>query len=129
MKQIILTASLIAASLAAAPAMSNPAPAPAHAAPAAREAAIPFVDTGSIRNWRAVDRDTLYVQDTHNRWYRAELMSPCIDLPFAETIGFDVRGTNRFDRFASIVVRGQNCPLTSLVESSPPPRKARRHAA
>lgn len=91
-----------------------------------REASIPFVDSGSIRDWRAVGRDTLYVQDVHRNWYRAELMGPCIDLNFANTIGFDASGTNRFDRYSSIVVRGQRCPLQSLVASAPPPKKAKK---
>ena len=100
---------------------------PAIAAPAmGKEASIPFVNSGSIRDFRVVDRDTLYVQDVHNTWYRAELMVNCTDLPFAETIGFDVRGTNRFDKFSSIRVRGQNCPLKSLVVSDPPPKKAKK---
>ena len=30
--------------------------------------------------------DSLYVQDTHRQWYRAELMAPCHDLDFAEAI-------------------------------------------
>lgn len=103
--------------------------APAFAAPAPqktveKQASIPFVDSGSIRNYRAVGRDTLYVQDVGGHWYRAKLMSDCMDLPFAQAIGFDARGTNSFDRFSSIVVRGRACPLTSLVESGPPPKKA-----
>jgi len=97
--------------------------------PAQREASIPFVGSGSIRNWRPLDRDTLYVQDVHRRWYRAELIGPCIDLPYAETIGFDVRGTNRFDRFSSVIVRGQHCAVSSVVASDPPPpRRKRTHS-
>ncbi|ARS27845.1 hypothetical protein KC8_11150 [Sphingomonas sp. KC8] len=100
---------------------------PASTAPAVgEEASIPFVSAGSIRDFRVVDRDTLYVQDIQRNWYRAELMAPCTDLPFAETIGFDVRGTNRFDRFSSVLVRGQHCPLKSLVVSAPPPKKAKK---
>jgi hypothetical protein len=87
------------------------------------EMSIPFVSQGGIRDWRAVDRDTLYVQDTHRHWYRAELMTSCFDLPFTETIGFAAGGTDRFDRFSSVIVRGQLCPLKSFVASGPPPKK------
>lgn len=94
--------------------------------PAEKQASIPFVDSGSIRDYRAEGRDTLYVQDIGGKWYRAKLIGNCLDLPFAQAIGFDARGTNTFDRFSSIIVRGQNCPLTSLVASGPPPKNARK---
>lgn len=87
------------------------------------EMSIPFVSFGAIRDWRAIDHDTLYVQDVHRYWYRAELMSSCFDLPWVETIGFDASGTNRLDRFSSIIVRGQRCPFKSFVASGPPPKK------
>lgn len=90
------------------------------------EASISFVSSGSINNWRVIDRDTLYVQDVHRKWYRAELMGPCFDLNFAQAIGFDVRGTDRFDKYSSIVVRGQRCPVQSLVASAPPPKKVKK---
>lgn len=87
------------------------------------EMSIPFVSHGGIRDWRAIDRDTLYVRDNHGHWYRAELMTSCFDLPFTETIGFAAGGTDRFDRFSSVIVRGQLCPLKSFVASGPPPKK------
>lgn len=92
--------------------------------PAEKQASIPFVDMGSIRNYQAVGRDALYIQDNGGKWYRATLMSDCFDLPFAQAIGFDVRGTNTLDRYATVVVRGQRCPLSSLVASDAPPKKA-----
>lgn len=93
------------------------------------EMSIPFVSHGGIRDWRAIDHDTLYVQDTHRNWYRAELLSRCFDLLFAEAIGFDASGTDRFDRFSSVVVRGQRCPVKSFVASGPPPRKERKRSS
>lgn len=90
------------------------------------EQSVPFVSKGSIRDWRAVDRDTLYVEDIHGRWYRAELMVNCFDLPFTETIGFDASGPDRFDKFSAIIVRGQRCPLKNFVASGPPPKKQKR---
>jgi len=95
--------------------------------PPEKQAAIPFVNSGSIRDYRVVDNDTLYIQDIGGKWYRADLIGNCLDLPYAQAIGFDARGTNSFDRFSSIIVRGRSCPLTSLVESAPPPKKARKH--
>jgi hypothetical protein len=100
--------------------------APAHAEFKEIEQSVPFVSKGSIRNWQAVDRDTLYVEDIHGRWYRAELMTNCFDLPFTETIGFDAGGTDRFDKFSAIMVRGQRCQLKNFVASGPPPKKQKR---
>lgn len=93
------------------------------------QASIPFVNHGGIRDWRAADRDTLYVQDSRRNWYRAELMGPCLDLPFAHAIGFETRGVDRFDKFSNVVVRGQRCAVQSLVRSeAPPSRKALRRS-
>lgn len=87
------------------------------------EASIPFVNHGSIRNWRADGRDGVFIQDVSGKWYRATLMGSCIDLPFAEAVGFDAGAVGRLDKFSSVIVRGQRCPFASLVASSPPPSK------
>lgn len=92
------------------------------------QASIPFVNHGGIRDWRADGTDTLYVQDRGRNWYRAELLGPCLDLPFAQAIGFETRGVDRFDRFSTVRVRGERCAVTSLVKSDPPPPK-RGHRA
>lgn len=106
-------------------AAAEPAP-----APAPQEARIPFVDHGGIRDWRAADGDTLYVQDAHRRWYRAELMHRATGLPFALAIGFDTGAVGSLDRFSAIVVDGQRIPLRSLVrvDGPPPKREAREEA-
>lgn len=90
------------------------------------QASIPFADAGSIRNFRATNSETLYLQDLRRQWYRAEMMGPCTDLPFTEAIGYEVRGTGRFDRFSTIVVRGRECAISSLVKSGPPPKREKR---
>ncbi len=90
------------------------------------EASIPFADRGGIRDWRVVDRDTVLIEGTGGRWYRAELFSPCFDLPYAHAIGFRSSPTGAFDRTGSLVVRGERCPLRSLTETAPPPKRARR---
>lgn len=120
---MIRSTALAALALACAPALAHAAPAQAQP-PAAAEASIPFVNHGGIRDWRAVGDSTLYVQDQQGQWYRASLMGPAFDLPFAEAIGFDGRGTDTFDRFASVVVRGQSYPVQSLVKVPGPPSAA-----
>lgn len=92
-----------------------------------REASIPFVNMRSIEDWRADGDSALYIQDIHRKWYHATLMGSCVDLPFAETIGIETRGIDTLDHFGTIIVRHQRCAIRSLVESGPPPRKAKSH--
>lgn len=87
------------------------------------QARIAFANQGTIDSWQADGTSALYMQGQGRQWYRATLMAPCQDLPFANAIGFDTRGTTDFDRFSSIIVRGQRCPVKSLVKSGPPPKK------
>ncbi len=90
-----------------------------------KETSIPFANMGGIRDWRAIDDSTLYVQDSRRSWYVAKLAAPCPDLTFATAIAFETRGTSQLDRFGTLVVGGQRYPLISFVASAPPPPKAR----
>lgn len=116
MKQPIVIA--MAGALLSCAALASAAPAPTVA-----EAQIPFANHGTIDNWQADGRSALYLQGPGRQWYHAELIGPCLDLNYAEAIGIETRGTGSFDRFGSIIVRGQRCALTSLVKSAPPPKK------
>jgi Family of unknown function (DUF6491) len=100
------------------PAASNPAAAPAPAA----EAQIAFAKR-NIWNWQVVDDQTVLIQDQGRRWYKATLFGHCINLPFAERIAFDSNSSGTFDKFSAILVRGQRCPLMSLVKTTAPPKK------
>ena len=102
--------------------------APVLAADAPKEARINFVDHGGIRDWRIVDRDTLLIRARGNQWYKAELFMPAYGLPFAPAIGFDTGFGSSFDRFSSIIVRGQRYPLRSLVKVDAPPRGGKADA-
>lgn len=105
-------------------ATAEPAPAPAKETRALGvEASIVFPSDSTIRNWRA-DRDRgIWIQDSRRNWYYGTFAGICRDIDFAQTIGVETRGAGRLDRFASIVVRGESCPLTSFVTSAPPPSK------
>lgn len=92
------------------------------------EATIPFPETG-IRSWHADDDRSLWVLDNRDRWYRVELMQPCIGLPFAYALGFDTRTPGRFDRFSAILYDGQRCQVSSIKRSAPPPTKEERRKA
>jgi hypothetical protein len=99
------------------------------AAPAKAEtqAQIPFANHGGIYDWRVVNDRTVLIQSQNRRWYKATLLSSCIELPFAETVGFESNADGSFDKFSSIKVRDQHCPLVSLVETAAPPTKSAPH--
>ena len=93
------------------------------------EASIVFPSDSSIRNWQ-VDRDRgIWIQDRRRNWYYGTFIGICRDVDFAHAIGVETRGAGRLDKFASIIVRGERCPLTSFVTSGPPPSKEERKAA
>jgi hypothetical protein len=93
------------------------------------EAQIPFANHGGIYNWQVINDRTVLIQGQNRKWYKATLMSSCFDLPFAERLGFESNSDGSFDKFSSIKARGQNCPLISLVETTPPPRKVKADKA
>ena len=82
-----------------------------------------------IRNFRAESRDVVYLEDRSRNWYRAELIGPCFDLPFAQAIGIDTRGSSNFDRFSAIVVGRDRCQLTSLTRSEKPSKRRTKRQA
>jgi hypothetical protein len=112
---------LLAAALAAPAAAAPPPRAPSAKA---EEVRIPFPGF-RIRNFHAESRDVVYLEDHGRNWYRAEVIGPCTELPFAHAIGIDTRGSSSFDRFSAIVVRGDRCPLLSLTRSEKPAKKGK----
>lgn len=94
--------------------------------PKPAEARIPFANRHGIHGWQVIDRTALYIQDEHRHWYRATILGDCIDLPFARAIGFETDASDTFDRFSAIIVRGERCPLTSLIASEAPPKKEKK---
>jgi hypothetical protein len=122
----LVSALIIAAALADTPPTGqvSPAPAPAPAAPAP-QAQIPFANHGGIYDWQVVDNRTVLIQSQSRKWYKATLMSSCFQLPFAERLGFESNPDGSFDKFSTIKVHGQTCPLVSLVETTAPPKKSK----
>jgi hypothetical protein len=85
------------------------------------QASIRFVQHGGIYDWRAANDETLFVQSAERKWYRVDLVGPCIDLGFASRVRFlpsDAAGT--FDRFSSIVAAGKRCKVQSVTEAQEP---------
>jgi hypothetical protein len=94
------------------------------------EASIAFPNYGAIRNFEADGTDGIWLEDDRRRWYYGEFLGKCHDLNFAQAVGFDTRGTPRFDKFSKIIVNGDRCVLTSLVTAEKPlSRKERKRLA
>jgi hypothetical protein len=117
MKSLLLATVLLAAPAGAAPPQAG-----------SGDARIAFPNRGGIVRMQADGDDALYVQDRHQDWYKAQLYGPCYGLSRALGIGFDTRGSSDFDRFTTIVVGGERCPIQSLSRSGPPPSKRGRHS-
>jgi hypothetical protein len=128
MTKLKLVSAILSGLIASAAVGDTPAtPAAPNTPPA--QASIPFADHDGIYNWQVIDDRTVLIQGQNRKWYRASLMSRCFDLAFAERLGFESNPDGSFDKFSSITVRGQSCPLTSLVEAPPPPRKVKANKA
>jgi hypothetical protein len=88
--------------------------------PTTSEARIPFANQGGIYNWRAVNDRTLLIQARNRQWFKATLFAPCIDLQFAQRVGFESNADGSFDKFSSIRVSKQKCSIVSLVPTEAP---------
>lgn len=93
------------------------------------ESGITFPGNATIRNWQADGDDGLWIEGRRGEWFYGRFAGICRDLDFAQAIGVDTRGASRLDKFATIIVRGERCPLSSFVTSAPPPTKEERRAA
>jgi hypothetical protein len=88
-----------------------------------RQAEIHFANSGGIFNWQAAGNQALYIEGRDHRWYLAKLLSPCLDLPFTEHVGFETEANGDFDHFSTILVGREHCQVTSLIESDKPGAK------
>lgn len=93
------------------------------------EASVTFPSNSTIRNWQADGDDGVWIQDSRRNWYYGKFIGTCRNLDFAQAIGVDTRGVSRLDKFATIIVRGDRCPLTSFVTSAAPPTRKEKQAA
>ncbi|QIG78814.1 hypothetical protein [Stakelama tenebrarum] len=90
------------------------------------ETSIPFADNNGIRNWEAgeVGSNALYVQDNRRRWYRVELVGPCMSHHGSFQLVYQTGPMGSFDtrtRVASSDFPGQWCNVVSVKTSAPPP--------
>ena len=128
-KALLATLTLVLACLSHVPAGAQVASSPVSKPPSPKapvvdastsEARIPFANQGGIYNWRAVNDRTLLIQAQNRQWFKATLFAPCIDLPSAQRVGFESNRDGSFDKFSSIQVRKQKCPILSLVPTQAP---------
>lgn len=104
-------------------------PAPKTARELGVETGITFPSNATIRDYQADGEDGVWIQDSRRNWYYAKFFGPCRSIDFARAIGVDTRGLSRLDKFATLIVRGDRCPLSSFVTSAPPPTKEELKAA
>jgi hypothetical protein len=86
-------------------------------------AAIKFADHGGINDWRATDRDTLYVEGRHGEWFKATFMGTCAGLRFTETIGFETEANGDLDSFSAVIVDGRRCAFRTFERVDGLPKK------
>jgi hypothetical protein len=118
----MMNKSILALAAAAGLAGTSPAQPPIPAPEA--EASIPFAHQ-RIRSFRSLDDRSVYIRvgsRLRGEWYYATTAVPCRELPYALAVGVDRFGST-FDRFSTLLVDGERCPLQSLVRSGRPPRK------
>lgn len=88
------------------------------------DASIPFAGV-RISGYEVADDSSLLIRTGPSQWYRATVWQTCrSDLRFENTIGFETRGTNTFDRFSSVIVDGRTCPIETIDRIERPARRA-----
>lgn len=93
------------------------------------QASIPFANRGGVWNWRAEGNRTLYFEDNHKNWYKAELMGFSPDLPFVEFIALDTRPNGTLDKWGAVYIRGQRYVFSSFEKVDGPPSKHKKKGA
>ena len=112
--KLTLAAALL---LGAAPAFASP-------EPPGPEARIP-----RIRNfieWVADGKTAVYIRAETGRWYYARTQVKCARLRPTATLSFQATANGDLDKYGALRVEGWRCPLASVVESGPPPKRKKR---
>lgn len=87
-----------------------------------KRAVIHFADLGGIKDWRAVDRETLYIEGRNKRWFKATFMGPCTGIMFIDAIAFVTGPSGDLDKFCSIFVDGRRCHFRTFEPVDGPPK-------
>jgi hypothetical protein len=71
--------------------------------------------SSDIKNWRAVDNNTLIIETYRHGRLVATFFSPCPGIRYAETIGFSTMGPFDLDRSTTVILPdGQRCHFKEL---------------
>ena len=109
MTRKLLFAPLLALTFASAPALAMTS-GDGDADASTASASIPFADKGNIRDWVSNGERTIYIEDSHDDWYKARLMSRSFDLPYAWKIGFVTGPSDALDKFSRMPPAGELGP-------------------
>ncbi len=67
-----------------------------------------------VSSWQPVSDRSLLLEARLNEWYLVDVYGPCLDLPFATTIGVQTSMNMVQARFDSILVNGQPCRIERI---------------
>lgn len=87
------------------------------------ETAVDIRPAQPLYNFTADGDEGVWLQDFRKRWYYATILGPCPGLGRVFGIGYDTRGSSRFDKTAKLIVEGFQCAMSSIVTSDIPPSK------
>ena len=90
------------------------------------EAAIPYIRTNGVAEWKRASNDSLHVRAITGNWYLVRTMGRCSALRQATSLGFETSLHGELDRHGTIIAEGQRCPIASVTRSEAPPRRSRR---
>lgn len=96
--------------------------------PGGKEVSIPFITHGGVRTFQSTGQGNgIYIQNSRRDWYFARFFTRCLDLPFAVSVGFKTFGNgSSLERGDTILAGRERCQIASIVQSGPPPKKAKR---
>jgi len=79
-----------------------------------------------IRDWSAVNDETIIITAVDGTRYRADTFGPCLGLNFTNRLAFETRGGfEQIDRFSSVVLGdGTRCQLRAFGRLKAPESKA-----
>jgi hypothetical protein len=97
-----------------------------NSARATAEASIPFARR-SISDWVADGDKGIWVQGSGRQWYYGSFLSPCLDLPFRNGVGFRFGPGGELDKWGAVIVpHYPQCLFKSFVVSDGPPRAKKK---
>jgi hypothetical protein len=92
-------------------------------------ASIPFANLGAIRSFRAPDDQTLLIEGSGHRWYRATFFGACLGIRSVERLAFVTEPGGSLDRFSAVWVDGRRCPFRSFERTEPPTPREKKPSA